>query len=67
MKKAIFFFILFTTGVYAGVTGKLAGKVIDSETKKALPSANVFILDTRFGAATNDYGEYYIIQLPPGE
>ncbi len=67
MKKAIFFFILFTTGVYAGVTGKLAGKVIDSETKKALPSANVFILDTRFGAATSDYGEYYVIQLPPGE
>ncbi|OYD17510.1 hypothetical protein CH333_00705 [candidate division WOR-3 bacterium JGI_Cruoil_03_44_89] len=67
MKKAILFLILLSTGVYAGVTGKLAGKIVDTETGQPLPSVNIFIPDTRFGAATDEYGEYYIIQLPPGE
>ncbi|OYD17508.1 hypothetical protein CH333_00695, partial [candidate division WOR-3 bacterium JGI_Cruoil_03_44_89] len=67
MKKVILFLLIFSTGVYAGVTGKLAGEIVDAETGQPLPNVNIFIPDTRFGAATGVYGEYYIIQLPPGE
>ena len=66
MKKFIWLFILLSTGVFAGVTGKIAGKVTDSKTGKALPGANVVITETSLGAATDENGEYFIIQIHPG-
>ncbi|MBN1482623.1 TonB-dependent receptor [candidate division KSB1 bacterium] len=50
----------------AATTGKIAGKVIDKETGEPLPGANVTILDTRYGAATDVDGDFYIINVPPG-
>lgn len=50
----------------AGVTGKIAGKVTDADVKNALPGANVVIEGTMMGAATNQNGEFVIINVPPG-
>lgn len=47
-------------------SGKLAGKVTDSKTGEALALANVLIEGTTFGAATNEDGEYVILNVPPG-
>ncbi len=47
-------------------SGKISGRVIDSQTKEALPFANVVILGTNLGAATNLDGDYVIINVPPG-
>lgn len=46
--------------------GKLSGKVIDADTKEPLVGANLIILNTDWGAATNVDGEYFILNLPPG-
>ena len=46
--------------------GKLAGKIIDAETKDPLIGANVLILNTQLGAATNVDGEYFILNINPG-
>jgi len=54
------------SAVDAGVSGTLAGTVIDGETGHPLPGANVIIKDTQWGAATNDKGQYFIQNLKPG-
>ncbi len=47
-------------------TGKLAGKVTDARTGDPLPGANILIMGTELGAATNARGEYFIINVVPG-
>jgi hypothetical protein len=46
--------------------GKLSGKVTDSDTREPLIGANVIIVNTDLGAATNVDGEYFILNIPPG-
>jgi len=52
--------------LFAGTTGKLAGKIIDKETGDPLMGANIIIEGTKLGAATDINGEYYILNIPPG-
>ncbi|MCI0513610.1 TonB-dependent receptor [candidate division KSB1 bacterium] len=52
--------------VFAGTTGKIAGTVIDAESKSPIPGANVMIVGTRLGAATDINGNYTILHVPPG-
>ncbi len=71
MKRAsiliICIFWAMSTTVYAGQTGKIAGRVVDAEKKEPLPGTNVFIEGTSFGAITDLNGNYYIINIPPGK
>ena len=60
-------FFLFGTFIYAGVTGKIAGKVSDKSTGEDLVGANIMILGTSMGAASDINGNYFIINIPPGE
>jgi hypothetical protein len=46
--------------------GKLNGKIIDSQTKEPLIGANVVVVNTNLGAASNVNGEYFILNIPPG-
>ncbi|MHB8852481.1 MAG: TonB-dependent receptor [Ignavibacteriaceae bacterium] len=62
----IFSFTSFFTLTNAGTTGKIAGKVIDSQTKEPLIGANIVIVGTSMGAASDINGDYFIINLPPG-
>ncbi len=57
--------ILFTSILFAGTTGKLAGKVKD-QNGDPIPFANVVLVGTEIGARTNDKGQYIIINIPPG-
>ncbi|MCI0694700.1 TonB-dependent receptor [candidate division KSB1 bacterium] len=50
----------------AGTTGKIKGKVTDRESGEPLPGANVLILGTTFGAASDFNGEFVILNVPPG-
>ncbi len=53
--------VLAQTGV-----GKLSGKVVDAATQEALIGANIIILNTDQGAATNVDGEYFVLNITPG-
>ncbi len=69
LRQKLLFFIsllLFSSLVYAGSTGKIAGTVIDAETGEPLPFANVFVEGTSFGAATDLEGNFVILNVPPG-
>jgi len=71
MRKILLFIFLFSAIIseqtFAGTTGKLAGKVTDAKTKEPLPAANVVIVGTSMGAATDIDGNYVILNIPPGK
>ncbi len=46
-------------------TGKIAGTVTDAETGQPLPGANVVVEGTQSGAAADQDGHYFIINLDP--
>ncbi len=50
----------------AGQTGKISGRISDSQTREPLPGASVVIEGTRLGAAANVDGYYFINNVPPG-
>ena len=52
--------------LYAGTTGKISGKVTDKETGEPLIGANVFIVNTPLGAATDIDGYFDILNISPG-
>jgi hypothetical protein len=46
--------------------GSIEGKVHDKTTGQALPGANVIIVGSRLGAATDEDGRFTIKKIPPG-
>ena len=58
--------ILLQSVIFAGSTGKIAGKVFDAKTKEPLIGANVYIAGSSMGAAADVDGNYFIINIPPG-
>ena len=66
IRLLIWFIILLPGMVFAGVTGKLAGNVSDVETGEPLVGANVIVRGTDFGAATDQHGNFVILNIPPG-
>ena len=47
-------------------TGKLSGVVMDASTNEPLPGANVVIMGTQLGTATDVDGTYFILGVPAG-
>ncbi len=60
-------FLAFAWSSFAGVTGKIGGKVLDEQTGEPLIGANVLIKGTQMGAAAGMDGSYLIINVPPGK
>src|SRR5690606_25333444 len=69
--------IFFPASLYAGETGKIAGKITDASTGEALIGANIVITgkwidgaeqsaENLLGASTDVEGEYFILNIPPG-
>jgi hypothetical protein len=50
----------------AGTTGKISGKAVDAVTGEPLIGANIVLMGTTMGAATDADGNYFIINVPPG-
>lgn len=70
-KEAVFFIsvlliVFYFPTLFAGVTGKISGKVTDASNEEPLPGVNVFIDGTTMGASTDLEGDYFILNIPPG-
>ncbi len=67
MKKIqlLILFIISTTNLIIAqdITGDIYGRIFDFTTKQPIPFANVLVLETNFGAATNDEGFFKIEKL----
>ena len=48
--------------IAAALTGKVAGKIIDAESKEPLPGANIILEGTPIGTASDNNGNYFIIE-----
>ncbi|HRP91370.1 MAG TPA: TonB-dependent receptor [Ignavibacteriaceae bacterium] len=67
MHKVFFISLIFllSNQMFAqNITGGVYGRVFDFTTKQPIPFANVLVLETNFGAATNDAGLFKIESLP---
>ncbi len=47
-------------------TGAIKGRILDGQTGAPLPSANIFLEKTSYGAATDENGDYAITKVPVG-
>ena len=56
-------FLLASPGVSQHI-GHIQGHIVDEKTKQPMPGANVMVMGTNFGAATNAEGIYRIEHLP---
>ncbi|MFH1525778.1 MAG: TonB-dependent receptor [Bacteroidota bacterium] len=63
---SIIAFFCIIVSVHAGTTGKIAGQVFDVTNGEPLVGANILIVGTNKGAATDIDGNYFILNLPPG-
>jgi outer membrane receptor protein involved in Fe transport len=61
------FIFLWQSSLSAQSVGKIAGAVTETKDGTPLPGANVIIVGTTLGAATDTKGEYYILNVPPGK
>ena len=50
----------------AGETGKIRGKITDSQTGEVLIGANVIVVGTSWGGTTDVDGMFVILNVPPG-
>lgn len=66
MNKIFAIIILFQISIFAGITGKLSGKVTDAQTGEPLIGANILLTGTTLGAATDVNGNFVILNIPPG-
>ena len=52
--------------LFGGTTGKLSGILIDKENGEPLIGCNIILEGTYHGTASNEKGEYILLNLPPG-
>ncbi|MCX7798632.1 MAG: carboxypeptidase-like regulatory domain-containing protein [Melioribacter sp.] len=69
-KSIILLLLLFNINVYSqskSNKGSIGGKVIDETTGEPIIGANIILLNTNYGAASDIDGNYLITNLEPGE
>ena len=67
LLSSFFIFLFFFTSLYAQPVGRIEGKVTDNQVGEPLPSANVILQGTNYGAATDIKGHYFIAGVPVGD
>jgi len=59
--------LLFSFSVaFGATTGKIAGTILEKTTNLPLAGANVILVGTVLGAASNQAGKYFVNNVPPG-
>lgn len=68
-KSIIIFSLLFNILVYSQSKnkGSIGGKIVDESTGEPIIGANIILLNTNFGAASDIDGNYLITNVEPGE
>ena len=64
MKKYIAF--LFFTGLLFSSNGKIIGTVIQKSDNAPAVGVNIILVDTYLGAASDEGGNFVILNIPPG-
>jgi len=68
MKRTVFILLFIIPSLLQGaITGKIMGRIVDTDTQKPLSFVNIILSRTTLGAITNPDGYYFIINIPPGQ
>lgn len=62
-----FIFFILPSFILAGTTGKIVGKIYDTEIGEPVIGANILVEGTFFGAAADIEGDFMIPHIPPGK
>lgn len=63
--KIALLFLFYLNNVFAQII-TMKGEVVDALTKQPLPGANIILLGTSIGAASDNDGKFFIRDIPPG-
>ena len=66
MKRLLLLLLLAASVARPGTTGKIAGRVLEKSSRQPLPSVNVQIVGTGYGAVSDADGNYFILNIPIG-
>ena len=64
IRKIVYLILIFP--LIAGTTGKIRGKVLDSNTKEPLVGCNIYLYSTSYGTSADQDGNYILLNIPPG-
>lgn len=67
MLRAVVLSILCAITLSAQNTGKVSGRITDGKNKEGIPGANIVLKGTKLGGITDFDGNYFILNIPPGE
>ena len=59
--------VLFIAFGMSQTTGKVSGIIVEKESKGPLPGANIYLVNTAYGTASDASGRFTIINIPPGK
>ncbi len=62
----IFSLICFSNLLLGGNTGKIVGRIMDKTSGEPLFAANIVVLGTEWGTASDESGRFFINNIPPG-
>ena len=48
-------------------TGKISGVIVEEDSNEPLPGANIYLVNTSYGTASDAGGRFTIINIPPGK
>ena len=66
-RYALLCLLAFPLGLLMAITtGKIAGRVVDSETGEPLAGINILVVGTSYGGATDYNGDFVILFISPG-
>ncbi|MEL1236870.1 MAG: carboxypeptidase-like regulatory domain-containing protein, partial [Candidatus Neomarinimicrobiota bacterium] len=60
-------FFLFSVLSLSQTTGKVSGVIVEKDSKEPLPGANIYLVNTAYGTASDASGRFTIINIPPGK
>ena len=64
--RNLIFFVYILHPIFSGTTGKVTGLVTEKDSGAPLIGCNVMVMDSDLGTASNQDGEYFILNIPPG-
>ncbi len=67
MRKIIISILILFLNFSVFAENIIEGKIIDAQTKEALPGVNVYIVELQKGTVTNTNGKYVLKNLPKGK
>ncbi len=64
---SLFLILFLLSNSFGGTKGKITGRILDKSNGDPLIGANAVLLKTELGAATDEDGVFFIINIPAGE